>query len=142
MFSEDDRPDLEELSIALRHVQAMDPPGVGAQSVAECLRQAGDDVLVVATYLSGSLTQRRTGVGWRSLTDLPPPAEEPSLTVAAVDAAFAESDRPAILIADTIKGKGVDFMENQPKWHYGALDSEMYARAQASVRALYEGSGG
>lgn len=38
MFAETDRPDLKELSIALRHVQAMDPPGVGAQSVAECLR--------------------------------------------------------------------------------------------------------
>ncbi len=59
-------------------------------AVAECLRQAGDDVLVVATYLSGSLAQRRTGVGWRSLTDLPPPADQPSLTVAAVDAAFDE----------------------------------------------------
>ena len=59
-------------------------------AVAECLRGAGDDVFVVATYLSGSLTQRRTGVGWRSLTDLPEPATEPSLTVAAVDAAFDE----------------------------------------------------
>ena len=57
-------------------------------AVAECLRQAGDDVFVVATYLSGALTQRRTGVGWRSLSDLPAPASEPSLTVAAVDAAF------------------------------------------------------
>jgi DNA ligase-1 len=59
-------------------------------AVADCLRAAGDDVFVVATYLSGALTQRRTGVGWRSLTDLPPPADEPSLTVAAVDAAFVE----------------------------------------------------
>ncbi len=59
-------------------------------AVAECLRLAGDDVFVVATYLSGSLTQRRTGVGWRSLTDLPAPASEPSLTIAAVDAAFDE----------------------------------------------------
>jgi DNA ligase-1 len=60
-------------------------------AVADCLRLAGDDeVFVVATYLSGSLTQRRTGVGWRSMTDLPAPAESPSLTVLAVDAAFEE----------------------------------------------------
>ena len=59
-------------------------------AVADCLRQADDDVFVVATYLSGALTQRRTGVGWRSLTDLPPPVDEPSLAVAAVDAAFDE----------------------------------------------------
>ena len=57
-------------------------------AVAECLRRAGDEVFVAATYLSGSLTQRRTGVGWRSLSDLPAPASEPSLTVSAVDAAF------------------------------------------------------
>ncbi|MGF3998991.1 hypothetical protein ACQX8C_14790, partial [Staphylococcus aureus] len=43
-----------------------------------------------AHYLSGSLRQRRTGVGWRSVTDRPTPAAEPTLTVQAVDAAFAE----------------------------------------------------
>ena len=58
-------------------------------AVAASLRLSADDeVFVVATYLSGSLTQRRTGVGWRSLTDLPAPAAGPSLTVLEVDAAF------------------------------------------------------
>ncbi|MBM0261057.1 ATP-dependent DNA ligase, partial [Micromonospora sp. 4G55] len=38
-------------------------------------------------YLAGELRQRQTGVGWASLRDLPAPAAEPSLTVAAVDAA-------------------------------------------------------
>ncbi|TXL57627.1 ATP-dependent DNA ligase [Aeromicrobium terrae] len=58
-------------------------------AVAEALRAAGDDeVLVVATYLGGSLTQRRTGIGWRSLSELPPPAPEPTLGVLEVDAAF------------------------------------------------------
>ena len=37
---------------------------------------------MVAAYLAGALPQRRTGVGWRSLTDLPAPAAEPTLTVA------------------------------------------------------------
>ena len=49
---------------------------------------ADDEVFVVATYLSGTLRQRRTGVGWRSLSDLPAPAAGPSLTVLEVDAAF------------------------------------------------------
>jgi transketolase len=53
---------------------------------------------------------------------------------AALDVALA-APGPAVVIARTVKGKGVDFMENQPKWHYGALDSEMYERALASVRA-------
>ena len=51
---------------------------------------------------------------------------------AAFDEAFDEQ-APTVVIAETIKGKGVDFMEGQPAWHYGSLDSEMYARAVASV---------
>ena len=47
------------------------------------------DVEVVVAYLGGSLRQRRTGVGWRTLQEPPPPAAEPTLTVAEVDAAFA-----------------------------------------------------
>ncbi|MDO5627165.1 MAG: ATP-dependent DNA ligase [Mobilicoccus sp.] len=60
-------------------------------AVARALREAGpDDAGIVAFYLSGTLPQRRTGVGYRSLTDLPEPAGEASLTVAEVDAALEE----------------------------------------------------
>ena len=79
---------LAELVSTFDAVRATRSRKAKTAAVAACLRDAGDDVLVVATYLSGSLTQRRTGVGWRSLTDLPAPATEPSLTVAEVDAAF------------------------------------------------------
>jgi len=46
------------------------------------------EVEVVASYLSGRIRQRRTGVGWRTLGALPPPAATPSLTPAEVDAAL------------------------------------------------------
>ncbi|MEP6814739.1 MAG: ATP-dependent DNA ligase, partial [Marmoricola sp.] len=60
-------------------------------AVAAALREAGtEEVPVVASYLGGSLTQRRTGVGWRSMVDLAPPAPVPTLTVLEVDLAFAE----------------------------------------------------
>jgi len=39
-------------------------------------------------FLSGELRQRQIGVGWAALRDLPAPADEPSLTVGEVDAAF------------------------------------------------------
>ncbi len=56
-------------------------------AVAEALRAAEpDEVELVASYLSGRLPQRRTGVGWRSLSDLPSPAGSPTLSVAEVDA--------------------------------------------------------
>ncbi len=48
------------------------------------------EIELVVTFLSGSLRQRRTGVGWASLNSIPEPAPEPSLTVQDVDAAFDE----------------------------------------------------
>lgn len=53
---------------------------------------AGDahQVAVVVSWLSGELPQRQIGVGWAALRTLPPPADEPTLTVAHVDAAFTE----------------------------------------------------
>lgn len=48
-----------------------------------------DEVDVVVTYLAGSLRQRRTGLGWRSVADLPPPAQTAGLDVVEVDRAFA-----------------------------------------------------
>jgi DNA ligase 1 len=57
--------------------------------LAECLRRADpDDVPVVVAYLSGELTQRRTGLGYAALRDLPEPAAVSSLTIAEVDAGF------------------------------------------------------
>ncbi len=43
-------------------------------ALAETLAQAeGDELEIAAHYLSGSLRQRRTGVGWRSLVGAPRP---------------------------------------------------------------------
>jgi transketolase len=30
--------------------------------------------------------------------------------------------KPSMIIAKTVKGKGVSFMENQAKWHHGGID--------------------
>ena len=47
-----------------------------------------DELEIVVSYLGGTLRQRRTGLGWRGVSDLPVPAEAPSLTVSEVDRAF------------------------------------------------------
>jgi DNA ligase 1 len=58
-------------------------------ALASALRSATPDEVETATaYLSGVLRQRRTGLGWRSLTALPEPAETSTLTVAEVHDAF------------------------------------------------------
>ena len=44
-------------------------------AIAEVLRRAtAEELPIVVPYLSGDLRQRRTGIGWASLRDLPPPA--------------------------------------------------------------------
>ena len=50
----------------------------------------GEEIDVAASYLSGALRQRRTGLGWRSLAELPAPAAEPSVGLAEVDATLEE----------------------------------------------------
>lgn len=58
----------------------------------------------------------------------------------AVDAAKARTDATTAIIANTVKGKGVDFMENQVPWHYGSVDSVLRDKAIASIDAMYEGA--
>lgn len=60
-----------------------------ADALARAATHGGDEVAVVAAYLSGILPQRRIGVGWRALASVPPPAQQPTLTVLEVDAALA-----------------------------------------------------
>lgn len=39
------------------------------------------------------------------------------------------SDRPKAIICETVKGKGVSFMEDELKWHYFMVGDEIYAKA-------------
>ena len=47
--------------------------------------------------------------------------------------AWVATDVPVLILAHTIKGKGVDFMENNVVYHYASADSELCARAKASI---------
>lgn len=51
----------------------------------------------------------------------------------AIETAHAETERPVMIIARTVKGKGVDFMENKTAWHYGGIDEEMKRKALESI---------
>ena len=52
---------------------------------------------------------------------------------AAFDRAWTATEKPVLILANTVKGKGIDFMENDVKWHYGAADSELAQRARELV---------
>lgn len=58
-------------------------------ALAACLRAADPAELpLVVSFLSGTLPQRRTGLGWRGVSEVPDPAASPTLTVLETDAAF------------------------------------------------------
>ncbi len=81
---------LDELAAASETVAATRSRTAKVAALAEALGRAGvDEVEIAATYLGGAIRQRRTGVGWRSLSDLPAPADAPTLTLTEVDAALA-----------------------------------------------------
>lgn len=40
-----------------------------------------------------------------------------------------EKGKPSLIIANTLKGKGVSFMENELKWHHGVPSKEQYEQA-------------
>ena len=53
---------------------------------------------------------------------------------AAVQALWLQAPgRPKALVARTVKGKGVPFMEHQNKWHYTRLNAQTYAEALAAL---------
>jgi transketolase len=59
---------------------------------------------------------------------------------AAIDAAIRRlwatgAGKPKALIAKTVKGKGVSFMEHDNRWHYTRLNAETFGQALAELQA-------
>lgn len=46
-----------------------------------------------------------------------------------------ESEKPTVIIAKTVKGKGVSFMENSNEWHGNDPNTEQYLKAAAELDA-------
>lgn len=57
-----------------------------------------------------------------------------------IDQAFEEAKatkgQPTVILAKTVKGKGVSFMENQAGWHGKAPNDEQFAQARAELEAV------
>ncbi len=53
----------------------------------------------------------------------------------ALEKARKETSRPTMIVADTVKGKGVSFMENILKWHGVAPNKEELKKALAEIDA-------
>lgn len=52
--------------------------------------------------------------------------------------AAATKGKPTVIIAKSVKGKGVSFMENKCEWHGAAPNAELYEVAMKDLRAIAE----
>jgi transketolase len=70
-----------------------------------------------------NMAERWRAFGWE-------PHEVDGHDLDALERAFgARQDGPKAVIAHTVKGKGVSFMEDRLEWHYKSPNDEQYARA-------------
>ena len=49
-----------------------------------------------------------------------------------------EKSKPSMIIANTIKGKGVKEFENIAKWHHGVPDEALYNSAMSQLNNILE----
>ena len=75
---------------------------------------------------SGAYAERARAFGWHAI-------EIDGHDVAAIDAAYAEAEQqqnqPTLIVAKTMKGRGVSFLENKEGWHGKALDADQAKQA-------------
>ncbi len=56
----------------------------------------------------------------------------------AIDFAYEnETDKPVMIVANTLKGCGIDFIEDDYTWHYGAFDDEKYEKGKKALEKSY-----
>jgi transketolase len=79
---------------------------------------------------AGELAARFTAFGWRVVeTD----GHEMAALVDALEQAAVPEGRPCVVVARTIKGKGISFMEGDYRWHMGVPTEEQMATALAEL---------
>ncbi len=90
----------------------------------------------------GDLGPKFAAFGWNTLTVDGHDYVQIQGALAEADRLAETTDRPTAIIANTTKGKGVSFMENQASWHGKAPNKEQYEQARAELIAQYEALSG
>jgi len=79
------------------------------------------------------LADKWKAFGWRVLTL---DGHDMAQILQAYEEAQKNTGQPIVLIARTIKGKGISFMENRFEWHAGAPSKEQYEKAMAELESV------
>ena len=81
----------------------------------------------------GDIAARFTAFGFDALTV--DGHDMDGISAAIGDLQSRANGRPKALVARTVKGKGVSYMENDNRWHYLRLTPELYAQALRELEA-------
>jgi Transketolase, N-terminal subunit len=79
-----------------------------------------------------SLAERWSAFGWKVVEI---DGNDMAQVLAALDSVPARSGSPTLILAHTVKGKGVSFIENQAAWHHKVPTDEQYAQAMRELDA-------
>lgn len=72
---------------------------------------------------TGSLEKKFSAFGWKTFRA---EGHDISSLIGSIEKAEKVKDKPSVIVAKTVKGYGVSFMENRPEWHSGGLTEEQY----------------
>jgi transketolase len=81
-------------------------------------------------FAISSIEERWRAWGWSVLTV---DGHDVAAVLGALDAAKAARGRPTVIVADTVKGKGVSFAENTAAFHNGIMSREQYELGLAEI---------
>ena len=85
---------------------------------------------VVDRFNTNPLPEKWTAFGWHVIEI---DGHDMGQIVDALDAADSVKGQPTVIIAHTVKGKGLSFAENQVKFHNGTLTEETYQQALSEL---------
>jgi transketolase len=91
-----------------------------------------NDGFIVDTMRQEPLAEKWRAFGW-DVQEID--GHDQTAVIQALEASNSSSGRPAAIIAHTVKGRGVSFMENTHVWHGKAPTAEERERALAEIGA-------
>lgn len=88
---------------------------------------------IVDRFNSNPIVPKWLSCGWNVIEIN---GHDVSQIIEALDKADEVKGKPTVIIAETVKGKGVPFAENNPAYHYGTMTQEQYGRATEELKKL------
>ena len=112
----------------------MAAPALGADNLVAIVDRNGlqNDGETESIITLGDLVAKARAFGWHAMAI---DGHDLGQIDAALTAARETPGRPTIVIAKTVKGKGISFMENVVKWHHHPISDDDYRQAMSELSA-------